>query len=124
MTRSIASTSRPMRRLYGCMHRKAAFLPTALPGCARSLIRPRPRLWADADLDVETTRHAGGLTQASTSPYLVTENKTWMAGPSSVKTGFALCPATTRFIESPPMSLEVYLAYIAACIALALLPGP
>jgi threonine/homoserine/homoserine lactone efflux protein len=34
-------------------------------------------------------------------------------------------PATTRqFQRAPIMSLQVYLAYVAACIALALLPGP
>ena len=26
--------------------------------------------------------------------------------------------------RAPPMSLQVYLAFVAACIALALLPGP
>src|SRR5258708_38689670 len=29
-----------------------------------------------------------------------------------------------KFLRAPPMSLQVYLAFIAACIALALLPGP
>src|SRR5258708_5255105 len=34
-------------------------------------------------------------------------------------------PATTRqFQRAPIMSLQVYLAFVAACIALALLPGP
>src|SRR6185437_5829285 len=51
MTRSIVSMSRPMRRRCGRMHRKAAFLPTASPGYARKSIRPRPRLWPEADLD-------------------------------------------------------------------------
>src|SRR5271155_699849 len=32
--------------------------------------------------------------------------------------------AHTSNTASPPMSLQVYLAFVAACIALALLPGP
>ena len=41
-------------------------------------------------------------------------DKTWMAG---------IKPAMTSW-KFPPMSLQVYLAFVAACIALALLPGP
>ena len=33
-------------------------------------------------------------------------------------------PATTHSIWQEPMSLQLYLAYIAACVGLALLPGP
>jgi threonine/homoserine/homoserine lactone efflux protein len=43
----------------------------------------------------------------------LTSDKTWMAGTS---------PAMTRM--ECPMSLNLYLAFVAACIALALLPGP
>src|SRR5579864_337810 len=42
-------------------------------------------------------------------------NKTWMAG---------INPAMTKAPRESPMSLQVYLAFVAACIALALLPGP
>src|SRR4051794_24000907 len=42
----------------------------------------------------------------------LTSDKTWMAGTS---------PAMTRWNT---MSLQLYLAFVAACIALALLPGP
>ena len=54
------------------------------------------------------------MTRTSTS-FIFPEFKTWMAG---------INPAMTPSIWQEPMSLQVYLAYIAACVALALLPGP
>src|SRR3984957_17449112 len=48
--------------------------------------------------------------------YLVPESKAWRAGINP-----AMTPVTTARLT---MSLQVYLAYVAACVALALLPGP
>src|ERR1700742_1408951 len=59
-------------------------------------------------------RSCPGLTRASTSFYVGRQRKTWMAG---------INPAMTRS-KGQPMSLQVYLAYVAACVGLALLPGP
>src|SRR6185437_11485916 len=50
-----------------------------------------------------------------THVFNICRSKSWMAGTS---------PAMTHLDRNSIMSLQVYLAFVAACVALALLPGP